>query len=442
MTTKLIEALRHGSFSNLKEAKALEPLPDGRKRWDVVILSEGKGNLKDKHIYSQACIDAPVTSKAFEGKPCYLNHPDAISEQSIPERRVEEQAGYFSNVRPEGNALKATLTQKTTEAGRFLAEHIQDCLDFAKEFPGENLSGISINASGETKPVKMGTETWKQVDAITEAVSADAVTLPARGGMFLKQLEAVRKTKESAAMTGVKTILEAIREKVLAGVEGKDIKRMIDNAITACEGNIPESGRESMTTEEKKLKEAANLAFNGLVTFHEAEAKKAEEAEDEAKKKEHEAEAEKYKAMQTEGENPFADDSKDAKDKKKAEEAKKKKEAEDEAKKKEAEDESKKKKESMSVQTQLEESRKENFELKLGIKLQESGLPEVFHKRVKLMAVGKTDAEVDSIIESAAEEHDFTLKESGISVPTRRGSTGDGGGSLKESHSILAKRGI
>lgn len=434
---KLLEKLKHGSYAGLREAKVIDA---GKRKFEVVILTEGKGNPKDKHFYSQKCIDSPTTSLAFEGKPCYIDHPDAIMEQARPERSVREIAGYFSEVHAEGNALKASLTLLNTEPGVFLEKLIQDCFTFSELFPGENLAGISINASGETSRVKLNGEEWKQVDSITEAFSADAVTLPARGGMFLKQLESLRKVKEGMAGAEVKKILVSMREKILAGVEGKDLKRMVDNALTACEGNVPESGRESMKTEAQKLQEAKlQESYRVLRDFHLEEAKTAE-SEEEVKK--HEAEAEKYGKMCGEAEDDPADEPTPAEKKKAAFEAKKKKEAEDEAKvKKEAEDEAKKN-ESMSVQKQMEALRKENFELKLGTKLQESGLPEVFHPRVKLMAEGKADAEIDEIIESVAQEHAFTLKESGVSVATHRVPAGSSESSLKESHSILAKRGL
>lgn len=459
---KLIEC-RH-TIAGFREAKQL---PGGKRLYEVVILTEGKGNPRDKHYYSQACIDSPMTAAAFEGKPCYLNHPSTLEEEVQPERRVQDIGGYFESVHPDGNALKGTLRLTTTEAGEFLEAFIKDCLDYSIRYPGQNLGGISINARGDAVEAEMDGETWKKVDNITEAFSADAVTLPARGGMFMKQLEALRKEK-------VGEILASMRDKIEAGGDfplKKDLARMVNNALTAC-GQSTESEGKMKKTGTKVIevsKADKNAAYKHMAEFY---GSKAKASEDEAEKKTFQAQAEKYKAMAGEGEGDLqivhkdGDDAKDVTDQAEAEDEKDKKEndttmhqAEDEdeseaGKKKEGEDEEEsededeseseaKKKESKKMESLRKENERISNELnslKLEKKLTESGIPEVYHASIRLSAKGKTDKEMDAIIEARVNEYEFELKESGR-VPAKAGSFKESG-SHEKMTAVLEKHGL
>ena len=431
------------TFAGLREAKVIGQPQD--RTYEVVILTEGKGNPKDKHYYPTSCVQDPATAKAFEGKPCFLNHPDAFEEQVQPERKVQDIAGYFMGVHAEGNALKASLKLTKTPAGMLLESLIQDCLEFSGSFPGENLAGISINANGPTRDVELEGEVWKQVDRIVEATSADAVTLPARGGEFLKKLESLRKAEASDPMAGVKRILTVMRDKLNAGaVDPKTLRRMVDNALTASEGNIPspqggESMKNAKKVEAKKgfaqmSEDEAKSAAKALHAWH---AGKAAQCEDEGEKGIHQAAAEKYKAMcgeeeaegdltithkPTDGEEPPAEES----------EAKGKKESEEESKKgkKEAEEES-------EEESKMESLRKENRALYLDKVLSESGLPEVFHKGIRLVCQDKSNKQIDEIVESRVQEQDYQLKESGNSArPAHVGKAAAGVNDVLAKHNL------
>lgn len=494
MKTTLREAIKHKSFCSLQEAKALEPSKDGRKRWKVIILTEGKGNPRDKHYYSKNCITDPATSAAFEGKPCFLDHPDAIEEQARPERSVKDEAGWFSKVHAESNSLVATLTQTLTPAGRILEALISDCLAFAQEHPGQNLAGISINASGQTKNVEMDGQTWKQVDSIVEAFSADAVTLPARGGQFLNQ-EALRKTREAVATADALEIAQAIRTKAESGeVDAKEMRRMIDNLITALNGNSPKKEGEKMKIKGTKLTEALAVQLaeelgislkearkrvsntqamaKSLAAFHKG---MANQTEDEAQKAMFSAEAAKYDAMcgedededeaegedtgavlakkkkQAEGENGDNDgDEAEGEDEDESEgededesEASKKDEDEDESEDEDEAEASKKESKVMAKAKASESLKLENQSLKaklsrmeLDKKLAESGLPEVMWPTTRLMVRGLSGKEQDKVIESRLNELEAMNLTESVGNYRRSGASSDEGTSVK---SIFAK---
>jgi hypothetical protein len=418
------------TFSGLSEAKKI-PAPEGKRKYRVCILTEGRGNPKDKHLYPIELIRDPSTAQAFNGKPCFLNHSDAIEESTRPERRIEDIGGYFSNCQNEGSGIMADLILTTTQAGDFLEAFIQDCLNYSQEFPGENLGGISINAAGDTKPEEIEGETWKRVTKIKEAISADAVTLPARGGEFLKQLESAVESNGS-----VKEILMAMRDRIESGdVDQKVLRRMVDNAITASEGHNPETtGGEAMQTEAKS--KASEIGEDEAKALHGYWKGKASEAKGEADRAMFSANAEKYAKMAGVGDElPAGEPDGDEPVKKESEE-------EDEAKKKESEEEAKKKEGEASEKKQAESLRTENAEMKtqlLESKIKESGLPDAWHKSIRLMCAGKTLKEADAVIESEVLKYESTLQESGRQ-PAKPGSVG--GDKKTDVAATFAKHGL
>jgi len=428
-TKKLIEC--NSTHSALREAKSLGKDANGRSRYEVVILTEGKGNPRDRHYYSQACINDPVTREAFQGKPCFLNHPSTLDDQIQPERRVQDRAGWFTNVHADGVALKATLTISKTETGEFLEAFIQDCLDYSLENVGEDYAGLSINANGESSPVDLNGEEWNQVDRITEAESVDAVTKAARGGRFEKKLEAFRKKRETDAdkMTQACGIVKELRDKIQAAGEfplQKELRRMSDNLLTVL-GTSQEGETMKKKKSEQKILEEANKAARGAA--HAALTGLAAQAGDDATKKILMDHASQYAPKdgdgepdgdegKTESEDEDEDMKKEA-EAKKEKEAKKGKEAEDED-EKESEDDEDEKESEAKKEAKMEALRKENFELKLEKMLKESELPEPFQKSVRAQAEGKSIKQIEAIIESESEKVEyFNLRESGAPALNR-----------------------
>ena len=449
------------TLAGLREAKVLTPDSKGRKRYRVVLLTEGKGNPRDKHYYSQACIDDPVTGAAFEGKPCFLNHPSLIEDQSQPERRVQDKGGWFDNVAPDGPALWADLTINSREAGQLLECIIQDCIEYSKTHPGEDYDGLSINANGESSEVEINGEVWNQVDRITEAESVDVVTKAARGGRFVAKLEAMRKAKTTEVDADAEKklgelvdILKSMREKITAGGDfplQKELRRMTDNALTLAGCGVPED--EPMMTEAqyKTMKEAVKLFESKIEKNKTKNREGSKDVKDAAMKSAHStlkglaeqhpeaadllnAHADMYKDKEPAdkaggdgddeeaavGDEATPDTTESEASKKKEKEKKEKMEKE----KKESEEKDKEEKETM------ESLRKENFELHLQTKLTESALPASKCKLVRTLAVGKTLEEVDNIIESLSEDLEYSLRESGVHERVGAGSGKTGGSGL------------
>lgn len=462
--THLIECKQ--THSDFREAKALQKDSLGRPRYRVVLLTEGKGNPRDKHYYSQACVEDPVTAMAFEGKPCFLNHPSLIEDQSQPERRVQDKGGWFDNVCVEGSALMADLTINRRPAGELLEAIILDCLDYAKTHPGEDSDGLSINANGESQPIEMDGETWNQVDRITEAESVDAVTKAARGGRFLAKIEAMRKKQVEVDVQApeklkqIGDILKSMRDKIQTAEEGfpqqSELRRQVDNALTLAGCGEPEG--------EPMITEAQYQTMKKTCSLYEAEKAKAKVKEgsssdnkiarkhthdtlsgmaaqvpDEATKSLLMAHAAKYKdegdgeGGEAKGEEAGAgmpgampDTTESEKESKKKEKMKKEK---DKKEKSEGEGEGEKEGEADDDKEEgekMESLRRENFDLKLNTKLAESGLPEQSWKMIRSMVKGKTIEEVDEVIEAQQELFEYSLRESSMPARQPRGNGNSG----------------
>ena len=455
-TKKLIEC--NHTLAGFSEAKVLQTDAKGRKRYRVVLLTQGKGNPRDKHLYTQACIDDPVTAKAFEGKPCFLNHPSLIEDQSQPERRVQDKGGWFDNVHPDGPALWADLTINSREAGDLLECIIQDCIEYSKTHPGEDYDGLSINANGESREVELDGEIWKQVDRITEAESVDAVTKAGRGGRFVAKLESLRKQKEVDAHAEEKLkqlgeILKSMRDKVMGAEDDfplqSELRRQVDNALTLAgcgeqetEEYMPtkaqietmrkmvsEYDQKTKTRESKAVEVSSDDKKAAFAHTHGTLKNLAGQVQDPATKELLMAHAQKY-APEGEGEGegegggeiPGAVPDNTESDKDKEEKEKKAKEEADNKKKEKFPPSADKDKEKSEKDKEEREALvAENFKLKLEKRLAESGLPEHLWKLIETASKGRTIEEVDEIIEAHQEAYESNLRES--SMPAHQGLT-------------------
>lgn len=184
---------RFNEFTRLKLREADAPATEDGKI-PVVIITEGPGNRRDRNLYTAAAIQS--SAQVFEGVKCFLNHPSVSEERDRPERRVQDQAGWFSECRAEvvdgkacavGN-LNLSLNPAGKEQARGLIESERA---YQQQFPnGDNVFvGFSINAEGTSHEEVIDGEPWHVVDAIAAAMSCDLVTFPARGGR-LREAEA------------------------------------------------------------------------------------------------------------------------------------------------------------------------------------------------------------------------------------------------------------
>jgi hypothetical protein len=204
-----------GRFKEVKESGAQ---PEGR-RFRVVLLQEGMGNLADCFYYTPAALQSAIP--LYEGSQFFINHPAKTEEQDRPERDVRDVAGYFENVDTEIDKNGVTnlcgdlvlINGPAYERERAL---IMESLSYELKHPDKELVGLSINASGDfqtmgieqfmneqpvpdaCKPklleaLQNGITMMRPVQEIDSAVSCDLVTTAGAGGKILQLLEGGKK---------------------------------------------------------------------------------------------------------------------------------------------------------------------------------------------------------------------------------------------------------
>jgi hypothetical protein len=138
-------------------------------------------------------------------------------EQDRPERSVRDIIGHFENVHIEEGAdttamLVADLIIPHTQHFEWARTLVASAINFAKKYPDRELVGLSINASGDAKPVgieefskasrvpdsvkpkllkamEAGVKQVRVVSNIKDAVSVDLVTEPGARGKILEFIE-------------------------------------------------------------------------------------------------------------------------------------------------------------------------------------------------------------------------------------------------------------
>ncbi len=282
------------------------PADAGRQPADfrVVLITEGMGNSADKHYYGPEAIDS--VPSAFEGRPCFLDHPSNFEDKDIPERRVEAKCGYFRNVQVqmiEGErAGVAELVLDTSESGYTARAKLQTALRYRQEFPGfdSEYVGLSINASGAWERRKVDLD-GKQVEVkyvtkFTRGGSCDIVTDPARGGRVLAALVesaagAIRRKEGAPMMEKLKKMLEAARaslKEAMTETDPEKAKAKIALADQSMESFVQEASAGADTAAEEAAKAAkakeddAEEAAKAAAAADAKKADKKDEDEDDA----------------------------------------------------------------------------------------------------------------------------------------------------------------
>lgn len=192
--------------------------PQGATRFNVVLIQEGLGNLNDRFFYTKESLMQAADSQLFDGKKCYANHPDKISEEILPERSVRDILGHFENVTyaqdEDGRGrLSADLVVIPDPSLTWARSLLSTAIDYAKKFAESEFIGLSINASGSASEVPLeefmnretdlppsvlpklqkalseGIQTIRPVTALKDAVSVDLVTEAGAGGKIIRMLE-------------------------------------------------------------------------------------------------------------------------------------------------------------------------------------------------------------------------------------------------------------
>ncbi len=185
------------------------------KRFSVILIKEGLGNLKDCAYYTRGALQKAASDGIFEGKKLYVDHPSASEEEDRPERSVKDVGGYFENVRFEIEGDRShlagdlvILSGASFDQSRSL---IRESVAYSEKHEGD-LIGLSINANGDADAVpfdeflktttipsavlpklekaqSQGATVIRVVKQIESAVSCDLVTEAGAGGRVVKMLE-------------------------------------------------------------------------------------------------------------------------------------------------------------------------------------------------------------------------------------------------------------
>lgn len=255
---------------------------------DVVLITEGLGNLRDRNYYGPEAIRSAVS--LFEGAQARINHLSLREDQEQPEGRVEQVCGYYKNLKaaeidtPGGKRLACVgeLHLDGSAAGIEALEKAKTAVHYAKEFPGSDKDyvGLSINAYGDAEAREMMVDgamlEVNYVNKFVHAESCDMVTAAGRGGKILALVESVtgagEKNKEVRSMI-MKKLGEA-RKALEAALAEKDantreakVKESLAT-ISALEAELVKTGiakeakpkvdDDEMTDDEKAKKEKAD----------------------------------------------------------------------------------------------------------------------------------------------------------------------------------------
>jgi len=228
--------------------EATSPSQKGSK-FEVVLIQEGMGNLKDCFYYTKQSLQGAPS--IFEGKKCYADHPSALEENIRPERSTRDILGYYQNVRYDeaedgrGRLIADLVTvgdPNLSWANSLLATSLQ----YAQQFTESDFVGLSINANGEADNMPLdeflkqtqvppsvmpklqeaqaqGIDTIRVVSALKDAMSVDLVTDAGAGGRIFKMIEQEKKPMKKAMRENTKE----------AGINPKDNETLGEAGINS-----------------------------------------------------------------------------------------------------------------------------------------------------------------------------------------------------------------
>ncbi len=196
---------------------------DEKREIEVVIITEGPGNQRDKNFYTTEAITQGV--EVFEGVRSFLNHQTEGEEVERPEQDIHDLAAYFKDTKiltvtneagQSVSAIGATMCFADSEPGQLGYQTAKAAIMYAKQFPNsrEVFAGLSINASGiRDGEIMIEGEEWTRITAFVDPKSVDIVTRPGRGGAFIELLEsAVERGDLTKWRKTVMTIKEQVKK--------------------------------------------------------------------------------------------------------------------------------------------------------------------------------------------------------------------------------------
>lgn len=143
--------------------------------WDVVLIRAGRS--ANRRNYSEGTLRkaAPL----FEGTKAYADHDLG---KVATTRSVRELVGWYDHVLYSEAIHAITARFHVLETARWL----KDMLLEITQTSAPDLIGLSINAEGEQKMIKEGSELVSDVTSISRVHSVDVVTEPAAGGVVVR----------------------------------------------------------------------------------------------------------------------------------------------------------------------------------------------------------------------------------------------------------------
>jgi hypothetical protein len=241
--------------------------PEGKKQKNrvylVTIIEEGLGNSKDKNYYSAEALQSGVN--VFNGAKAYADHPDAITEKTLPERSMKDLVGWYSDCYVDKNPQ----TGKTRLRGKLhffpTAIWLTNMIDTILTDPSaKNLFGISINAVGKTRQAMMGGEEVNYVEQFQRVDSADVVTEPAARGKFDQMLESRRSvTGGHSRKVSVSMKATTRRTREAAGLSSEKTKEVADSLVSAYNSDNPDEVKQAAFEAARVLHASAGISGKG-----------------------------------------------------------------------------------------------------------------------------------------------------------------------------------
>ncbi len=292
---------------------------DGAKKYPVIIISQGLGNLVDKNYYTADAIKSGV--EVYEGKKAYFDHPTQEEAEQRPGRSVRETCGHYENCRAEKDkdGLLVLKADFIPEKGSGISDKLDHAIAYKKKYPQSDYVGISINGDGEGlemdyeefiktyKPSTVEMEKIKQIEGesvhaitrLTNAVSADIVTEPGARGRVLTESKKLTKTRRGKMFEAFKKLFKGLESNNTKLAE-EAVKDMLQDEKKEDEKQEAEAGAEAaglakallackkeMKKEEGESEEAYEAkCLAAAMKKHEAEKKEAAAKKDDEKPEE------------------------------------------------------------------------------------------------------------------------------------------------------------
>lgn len=137
------------------------------------------GESRNKRVYTPEVLLTALP--LFEGCQTYNDHPSKQEMINRPERSIRDVTGWITDVQMENGALWGTRHFASNTAGNDAWALVKDVVEGRAP---TSLVGASINYMGKGKTQKDGKVL---IEAITQVISVDDVTIPAAGGGWMRE---------------------------------------------------------------------------------------------------------------------------------------------------------------------------------------------------------------------------------------------------------------